>query len=184
MAHGIITSRLARLLQQELSQHGYDVLYDHGQQGIDPRDKLGKIKAWYGSAYSSKAILADLDIAVVAQDSTKVFVLVEIEETTDKPKVILGDVLATLLGHRITFQGKRNLQVGEWTTLVVMAYSAHQSHRDRVFYLEEQANQIRSRLSTPNAGIGRIVVDTFDVEPQLDHKLRAHIQQALQGHIR
>ena len=45
MAHGVVTSRLARLLQQELDQHGFDVLYDHGQQGIDPKDNLGKIKS-------------------------------------------------------------------------------------------------------------------------------------------
>lgn len=183
MAHGVVTSRIARLLQQELGQQGYDVLHDHGQLGIDPKDKLGKIKSWYGLTYNSNAILADLDIAVVGQDS-KVFALVEIEETTDKPKVILGDVLATLLGHNITFQGKRNLLVGEWTTLVIMAHSVQHSHQDRLSYLEGQVNRIRSGLSTPNAVIGRIVVDTFDSESQLEHKLRNHIQQALQGHVR
>jgi hypothetical protein len=184
MAHGAVTSRLARLLQSELGLHGYAVLYDHGLSGIDPIDRLGKIKAWYGTAYNSKVILADLDIAVVDQESAKVYALVEIEETTDKPKIILGDVLATLLGDSITFQGKRKLQVGEWTTLMVMAHSVQNSHRYRVSYLEGQVNQIKSKLSTTNAVIGNIVVDTFDSETELEHKLRDHLQQALQSHMR
>jgi hypothetical protein len=183
MTHGKVTSQLAGVLHEWLSPQGYEVLHDHRQDENDPEDRLGKLRSWYGPDYNFNAILTDLDMAVVARGGNKVFVLVEIEETTDKPKVILGDVLATLLGRGIKFQGKRELEVGEWTTLVVMARSSHQSNPDRVRHLSEQLQQIKSGLSTPNAVIGRIVVDTFDAESQLECKLKEQIQQALQGHM-
>jgi hypothetical protein len=43
----------------------------------------------FGKEYKSGALLAFLDIAVVSQDTDKVIALIEIEETTDKPKVLL-----------------------------------------------------------------------------------------------
>lgn len=178
MAHGPPTTQVARLLQQDFEPIGLDVLHDHKQMGVDPPDKLGKIRSWFGSIYKSDAMLADLDIAVVSRHTGKVSVLIEIEETTDKPKAILGDVLATLLGNSITFQGKRHLHVGPWTTLVIMTHNTNSSHLNRLLYLEEQSNQLRTHLSTPNASIGRIILDAFQDAAELEHKLRVHIKIA------
>lgn len=181
MAPGTLTTSVARVLQQEFDLKGFDVLHAHGQKGIDPPDKLGKLRSWFGSTFKSDAALADLDIAVVARDTGKVYMLIEIEETTDKPKVILGDILATLLGHSITFQGKRNLHVGNWTTFVIVARTTRRSHLRRLPYLEQQANQLRTRLATPNASIGRIILDTFRDEAELAYKLRQHIGEVTKG---
>ncbi len=179
MANGELTKQVARVLQQEFNSKGVDILHDHGQKGIDPSINLGKLRSYFGSSARSDTILADLDVAVVSRDSEKVYALIEIEETTDKPKVILGDVLAALLGNGIMFQGRQNLRVGNWTTLVVMVRDVHQSHSDRLAYLAEQTNHIRANLLTPNASIGQIVIDTFSDDEQLIYRLRKHISNAI-----
>ena len=45
MAYGVMTAAIARLLRQELEAQGLDVLYDHGQAGVDPTENLGKNQA-------------------------------------------------------------------------------------------------------------------------------------------
>jgi len=118
MSNGMLTIHLAHILQQEFNQQRFDVLHDHGPKQMDSPDKVGKLRSWFGSALKAETILADLDIALVSPRDKKVYALIEIEETTDKPKVILGDILATLFGEGIAFQGKLDLQVGEWITLL------------------------------------------------------------------
>ena len=177
MAHGELAARMARKLSPKPEFRGYDVLFDHGDKEIDPPDKVGRIVSWFGSEYKRDARLAFLDIAVVSRDSGKVFALIEIEESTSKPKVLLGDVLATLLGDKITFQGKRDLKVGRWTKLIAIA---HTNKTAQIAFLRDQVNQLRPLLSTSNASIGQIVIDTFDNEPELETKLTQAVEHALQ----
>lgn len=179
MAYGTLTTRAARALATEFDPDGFDVLYGHGRSLADPADRLGKLKSWFGRKYQSDAILADLDLPVVSRQSGKAYALIEIEETTDKPKVLLGDILATLLGSRITFQGKRRLQVGAWTILIVLAYSKGRVHRRRLAFVQRQANLLKGGLNTPNAHVGRIVVDSFRDEADLAQKLRQLIKSAV-----
>lgn len=181
MAHGRLTSEVAITLSQELASRGFDVLFDHAVRGTVPPQNLGKIASWFGPEYRSFAQLGFLDIAVVSKKSEKAIVLVEIEETMDQPKVLLGDIFATLLGDGVKFQGKRDLHVGPWTTLVILGRSKLQSHRVRADFLSEQATQIKATLSTPNASIGQIVIDLFRDESDLLHKLRRLIQDVIRG---
>lgn len=175
MSNGKLTANVARSLQQEFNQQGFDVLHDHGQKENDSPGKLGKLRSWSGPSLKSETVLADLDIAIISRDDKKIYALIEIEETTDKPKVILGDVLATLLGNGIAFQGK-DLQVGKWTTLILMV---HGTHLDRLAFLTEQISLIKLKLKTPNATIGRIIIDTYSKELQLVEKLRKHISEVV-----
>jgi len=161
MKHGALTAEVARYLTEHLEPHCFDVLYDHGEISDDSVSQVGRIASWFGTEYKSVALLAFLDIAIVSKNTGEVVVLIEIEETTDKPKVLLGDVLATLLGDRITFQGKRDLDVGYWTTLLVLAKTGKRQHDDRIIYLEDKLNQLKSSLSTNNATISRIVLRPF-----------------------
>jgi hypothetical protein len=179
MPNGVLTSAVAHSLQCEFNKQGCDVLHDHGQEDGDFPENLGKIRSWSGSSLKSETLLADLDMAIVSHVGKKIYALIEIEETTDKPKVILGDVLATLLGNGIAFQGKLDLQVGEWTTLIIMAYDAHQLHGDRLVFLSEQANLLKEKLSTPNAAIGRIILDTYTSKMELEDKLKQHVYDAI-----
>jgi hypothetical protein len=185
MARGALTMQTARLLQPEFSQQGFDILHAHGEKGIDSPLLLGKIRSWFGEAYKPETILADLDMAVVSHDALashnqeRVYALIVIEETSSKPKVILGDILAALLGKGIIFQGKRALQVGRWTTLIVLAHDVHQSGLERMPYLAAQSKYLRENLLTPNASIGRVVIDTFMDDLQLEEKLRQNITAAI-----
>jgi hypothetical protein len=179
MSNGVLTVQVARLLRQEFDQQGFDLLCGHGQRDIDPPDKLGKLRSWFGSAPKAGTLLADLDIAIVSRRDRKIYALIEIEETTDKPKVILGDILATLLGNGIAFQGGYDIEVGKWTTFIVMVYDAHQLHFDRCEFISEQINSLKGKLTTPNALIGRIIIDTFSDEGHLECKLRQFIDRAI-----
>lgn len=171
MAHGALTARVARNLADHLGPHGSDVLYDHGETTNDLVGKVGRIVSWFGPEYKSGALLAFLDIAVVSKDTGKLVVLIEIEETSDKPKVLLGDALATLLGDRVTFQGKRQLEVGFWTTLLVFGKTNKRQHDDRITFVEDRLNQLKSSLSSHNTSIDRIIIRTFRKETGLQAKL-------------
>ena len=94
MQHGALTARLGSFLSGALKQQAVDVLYDHGRQVKNALTPVGRLSAWFGDHYGANSLLAHIDLAVVEHGSDKALALVEIEETTDKPKVLLGDVLA------------------------------------------------------------------------------------------
>jgi hypothetical protein len=183
MAKGALTVQAAHKLQDQFNAQGFDILYDHGKAGIDPPTKLGKIRSWFGDSYQAETILADLDIAVVSKHKERVYALIEIEGTANKPKVIFGDVITALLGNGINFQGKRDLRIGKWTTLIVMAHDANQNHLIRIPYLTKQSNFLRENLLTPNASIGQVIIDTFSDDVQLEDKLNKHINDAISKNV-
>jgi hypothetical protein len=174
---GILTVHLAEILTQELDQYGIDVLNDHGQQASHP-NKVGEIASWFGSDedYNFETRLALLDIAVVDRATCKAIALIEIEETTNKPKVLIGDVMAILLGDGIRFQGKRKLCIGPWTTLIVLGHSS--SHEKLVNFLRVQANHLKGCLSTKNATIGEVVIGLFSNDIEAKAKLIEHVERA------
>jgi site-specific recombinase len=55
----------------------------------------------------------------------------------------------------------------------------HQSHHDRLAFLAKKIRLIQENLKTPNATIGRIIIDSFSDEKQLEDKLRRHIREAV-----
>lgn len=166
MANGALTATMAHALARQYEPQGFVVLHDHRQPGADPTGKLGKPKSWFGEDLAAAAILADLDIVIAHQSTGRALALIEIEETTNKPKVLLGDVLATLLGDHISFQHTA-LHVGPWTSLIVLARSTHPTHQKRIEFLEERANHLKSALDTPNARVGKVVLRGFKDEPEL-----------------
>ena len=86
--HGKMTSILGKALSEHYSLKGYDVLYDHGIKS----ENVGKIVSWFGGQYNRESELGQLDVAVLEKDSNKVIALIEIEETNDRPKTLLGDI--------------------------------------------------------------------------------------------
>jgi hypothetical protein len=181
MKHGALTAQLGNFLSAKLEQHAVKVLYDHGYQVKDMLTPVGRLSAWFGAHYGASSLLAHIDLAVVEHGSDKALALVEIEESTDKPKVLLGDVLAILLGNGVRFRGNRMLKIGPWTSLVVLAFHPTTAHDERVAFLEDQANRIRTGLSTPNAAVGKIHLQTFCNEEDLMHKASGLLDQAIMG---
>ena len=68
---------------------------------------------------------------MVRQESGEAVALIEIEESSATPKVLLGDAFATLLGDHITFQGKHALKKGKWTTLIVLVHAVGKRKEQR-----------------------------------------------------
>jgi hypothetical protein len=184
MSDGEHTACVARALRQALSDHDVDILFDHGQQGVDPPEFLGEIVSWYGPDYGADARLALLDIAVVWPDEDKAAALIEIEESSATPKVVLGDLLAALLGDQVTYQGERRLKVGAWTTLIVLVPAQSDGKRRQVAEMARRVGEIRSALSSGNAAIGRFCVDTYEEVRDLEQVVEGLVREALAGRTR
>jgi len=97
--HGEITADIGKSLKYE----GYDIFYDHGTSSKN----VGKIVSTLEKDYDREDELSQLDIAIVEQNSDKVAVLVKIEETSDRPKTLLGDIFGILLGKHIFYSSTR-----------------------------------------------------------------------------
>jgi hypothetical protein len=85
--------------------------------------------------------------------------LVEIEETNDRPKTVLGDAFAILFGDGISFKGN-TIDVGEYTTLIILGHR-FQDHSGRVAHFSRKINSMKSMLATNNAKIGEIKISTY-----------------------
>jgi len=167
--HGEITAKIAGILQFE----GYNVLSDHGTAG----EYVGKIVSTLEKDYSRKDELSQLDIAIVEKNSDKVVVLVEIEETSDRPKTILGDIFSVLLGEYICFKGK-DLRIGDFTTLIV-AGVYKTDHKERNQNILDLANKAKASLGTQNARIGKIVIKTYHDAEEMSAWLPSLVEMAV-----
>jgi hypothetical protein len=130
--HGVLTAKVAREISPYWEERGYQVFYDH-----DPAsDRVGKLVSSFGDLpYDRSTQLSHIDIAIVKiATHEKILALIEIEETTDKPKTILGDVLGVLMGEHISFGKKRPLLIDEHTMFLVFVKSKV-SHDVRNKYL-------------------------------------------------
>lgn len=180
MADGNLTGRVGARLKSRLAEHRLKVYYDHPQGVQTSWDDIGRIVAWYGPEQKRGSQLTFLDIAIVHQDGKHVLALIEIEETTTKPKVLLGDALATLLGDQITFKGTP-LLVGPDTIFLILAQGKRRGQR--MEFLEKQVNALRPYLKTPNSSVGQIIIDTFVNEVELEAKILHYIGPQIAANV-
>ena len=168
MEDGALTVWVASKLQQRFPK--VFILHDHGQGGSEIYSYFGKedLKPTFDN------IVAQLDIAVVCHDPKKVFALIEIEETTATPKVILGDIFAILFGDKIASKGNV-YTVDEQTILIVMVRGSPQSHNTLRTHLVEQITLMKKNLRTYNSSIEHILVETYENDEQLEEKLTYEI---------
>jgi hypothetical protein len=144
---------------------------------------VGKIAVWYGENESSErdTELSQLDIAIFEKDSRKAIVLVEVEETSDRPKTLLGDIFGLLFGDYVSFNGK-HLKVGNYTTLVVAGISKSKDrHEDRKMHIQELANLAKTSLQTPNADIGKVVLKVYKDENEISEGLPEFLKKLVGG---
>jgi len=170
---GEITAKIAGNLQFE----GYDVFSDHGTAS----EYVGKIVSTLEKDYSRKDELSQLDIAIVEKNSDKVVALVEIEETSDRPKAILGAIFSVLLGEYICFKEK-DLRVGDFTTLIV-AGVYKTDHKERNQNILELANKAKASLGTQNARIGKIVIETYRNAEEMSAWLPSLVERAVKEEL-
>lgn len=156
--HGHLTADTAKHLQDLLQAKGYEVLYEHGVDGL---------VSWFdnGKKPERETELGHLDIAIKEANSNKAVLLIEIEEAGDRPKAIFGDIFSTLAGDHINFK-EQSLQVGVWTTLLVIAFTKTPNARRNSAILS-RVQRARSVLGSKNASIGKVVIKTYADEDKL-----------------
>ncbi|MEJ2707367.1 MAG: hypothetical protein P8074_07110 [Anaerolineales bacterium] len=81
-------------------------------------------------------------------------------------------IMATRARIQLTFQGKRTLDVGPWTTLIVLVKSSGKLHEKRRRFIQKKMNLLKSSLKTRNATIDRIVIQPFQGEDELKSKAK------------
>ncbi len=169
---GELTAEIGKGLKFE----EYDVYYDHGAAG----DHVGRIVSTIEEKYLRRDELSQMDIAIVGKDSGKALVLIEIEETNDRPKALLGDAFGVLVGDYIFFHRKQKITVNKHTTLIVLGKSKiSDDKRNKV--LRKKIMKVKSKLSTNNSKIGNVVIKSFTDEKELSTLLLSEIDKAIKG---
>ena len=172
--HGQLTSAAAQSIMGELNRRGYDVYYDHGKKG----DFVGKIAVSINKDLGRVKEISQMDIAVINKKSNKVIALVEIEETTDNPKKLIGDIFSIIMGNSIHPPIREKVGVGEWTTLIIIGKGTRHDERNK--YILEMANNARPAMGTVNSSIGNIVIESFPDNGNLENTLMKQIDDAIQ----
>jgi uncharacterized metal-binding protein len=176
-SHGELTANIAQKISQDWEKRGYKVFYDH-----DPsNENVGKIVSAIKKKYRREDELSQIDIAIVEKSSDKVFTLIEIEETTDKPKTFLGDIFGVLFGEYICFK-RKELHVDNFTTLIVVGVNKT-NHKDRNENILEQVNRVKTSLGTQNARIGKVVIKTYADGTELIAQLPFVLDGAIKGEL-
>jgi hypothetical protein len=170
--HGEITAEIGKNFKLE----GYDIFYDHGVPG----ENVGTIVSTIEKRYLRKDELGQLDIAIVEKDSDRAIALIEIEETNDRPKALLGDIFGVLMGEYIYFRRKQKISVNKHTALIVFGKSKV-SDEKRNKYLRKKVMKMKSSLSTGNSKIGKVVIKTFADEKELSALLPSVLDKAFKG---
>ena len=171
LSHGKFTAEIAR----NLIFDGFEVYHDHDIGG----ENVGKIVSAISEKSSRGDELSQLDIAIVEKESSNAIVLVEIEETNDRPKNFLGDIFGVLFGDYVSFKGNK-LNIGKYTTLVLAGVSKV-DHDSRNQYIEEKVKDIR--ISTMNAEIGNVLIKTYKSTDEMLAQFPSFLGQVIRGNL-
>jgi hypothetical protein len=139
--HGEITAALGAALSGsvELAKLGYAVIYDHGKGGADD---VSVTSAWISDEKKRDNRLSEIDIVVYGMQGNKARLLIEVEESGDNPKKVIGAAMATLLSEKISSSGREDLRIGGWTTLLILAKGEGDAHLERTRLIEERINDL------------------------------------------
>jgi len=180
---GQLTSAIALSLTDPMNTMGYNVFSDH-----DPASgQVGKIVSHISEKNQQGVQLSQLDMAIVDKKSGRAVVLIEIEETNDRPKTLLGDIFGVLIGERITFH-KKELKVGKWTTLLILGFrkAKHEKknellegrHAERILTIINKVEKVKPLMETGNSKIGKVMIKTFAGKDELEGLIRSVVENA------
>jgi hypothetical protein len=163
-----LTAQIGEHLLQDLTGRGYEVHYDHDVLDGD----AGTIVSWFEgeNGYGRESELSQLDLAVVEEGTRRAVLLIEIEEASDPPKALLGDLYGVLLGDEIHVKGHPAVSVDAYTTLLVASVSAIH-HRCRDEYLEEKVNAAKAGLGMGNARLGQVLIWSYRTLQEMGQQL-------------
>ena len=176
--HGQLTAAMGKSLELWLVPLGYKILYDHGDK---EKSNVGNIVCWFGDDPRPKreTELTQLDIAVVKRvfGRPQTVALIEIEESDDRPKTLLGDLFGILLADHVAFRGEE-LGVDARTELILIARGP-EAHEPRMERLLAKVRECRGRMVGGGGAIGHIAGELFNEERQLEETLKRLLQEAI-----
>jgi len=178
MSRGEITSHIAEYLSKELSDSNFIVYCAHKSKKVDQNTIFGKIKSQLLTNNILEMDLSELDLAIIDQSKKQILVLIEIEETTNKPKVLFGDVFATLFGEMIYISGNQRFQIDNQAIMMIMAHNNKEYDEDsRINFINREVNKLKSNINTANARLDRIIIDCYKDEKELLSKVKENINR-------
>ncbi|HEY6006874.1 MAG TPA: hypothetical protein VIU40_01015 [Geobacteraceae bacterium] len=176
-AGGKLTAEIGARLEEWLSPMGYEVLFDHGGGS----ENIGNIVSWFGTAAAPtlETELSQVDIAVVSRspDGPRACALIEIEESSDRPKNVIGDLMAVLMGDHVSFRLQK-LAIDERTALILMARGPL-AHWPRMRELVEHVRAAQPHLVSGNARLGTVAGELYGDVTELASKLMYLVEEAV-----
>ena len=172
---GIATKRIGELLEQRFE---YDselsslrVWYDHGTRELSRN--VCQPTTYMGRRYGRDATLSGLDIAVTL--GSKVLLIVEIEERTARPKIILGDIFGVVLADSVMI-GKRRYSIKDVELLIAMVTPEKGKIAEKLSRLKRHVNKYIKALR--DSGRSRSV-RVVSIEPTTQDELVQRIEKRI-----
>ncbi|MGA2505498.1 MAG: hypothetical protein ABSG01_15560 [Anaerolineales bacterium] len=138
---------------------------------------MGKIAVSIEEKLSRENELSQMDIAIIKREPKKLIALVEIEETTNNPKKLIGDIFAVLMGDFIHLPGGTQVVMGDKTTLIILGKG--EDHKIRNERLLKLADRAKSALGTVNSKIVKIVIESIGEKNNLEELLMKKVDEAI-----
>jgi hypothetical protein len=156
---------------------GYSVVYDHGKGG---KESVGVTSAYLGDHAEMDNKLSEIDIAIIERKTNKAILLIEIEESGDNPKKIIGAAMATLLADGLSSKDGQKITVDSGTTQVVLAKGEGVEHKDRIRSMETRIKQLISMEGiNKNMKIETIKLELFQDPCDLPEKIITFLKSPL-----
>lgn len=146
MKHGRLTREIAETLQKQLNAEpkrypGVRIFYDHGDSS---KPEVCQPTSYMGRRYGTGATLSGLDIVLVK--NSRVVLVVEVEESEVRPKVVLGDVFGAVLADGIRIKN-RPYRLKDVVIVVAVAVSAPGRRSEKYARLERHLHRCLCALN-------------------------------------
>jgi hypothetical protein len=166
---GRLTAKLGDYLEKRSRELGFTIYYDHGERNSN----VGKIAAHLGAEPHKDSCLAQIDIALL-DGKKRVRLLVEVEESGDRPKTIIGDAMTILLSDKVSYKNK-NLHIGEWTQLLIISKKSIGDHADRMDEIEKRINRLIQNREYGGINIKDVKLEYYENEGALFQIIEKYI---------
>jgi len=163
-----IGEQLKNKLNADLKKYGgIDVFYDHG----DPsKPEVCQPTTYIGRRYGRDATLSAVDIVIAKRK--KVILGIEIEESTVRPKSIIGDVFGIALADRIRIKGE-SYSIKNATIIIAIADDGKGKRSAKYIRLERHLD--RYFKATPSKTLKKVRIitcPTHDLVRRIERLIR------------
>ena len=151
--HGANTREIAEKLKRKIDgdpqrYKGVMIFYDHGDSS---KHEVCQPTTYMGRRYVSDSTLSGVDIVVTK--NREILLAVEVEESSVRPKTVLGDVFGIATTDRIRIQGQ-SYPIKNITLIVAISVESKGKRLEKYRRLERHLG--RYFKANPSGAIGKI----------------------------